>query len=136
MQSGYTGISFPFRIGVKGGIVMSSTSLYSVPHIEESIQQILGTRLRERVMELYFGSDVDSQIFEPNDLTTHTLIKYEIVEALTKFEPRIKVEEKDLILHSENEKLYVELTYEVVSYGLSYSSKIYVGEVEVIAHEI
>lgn len=129
MPTGYTGISFPFRIGVRGGIVMSSTSIYSVPHIEESIQQILGTRLKERVMELYFGSDIDSQIFEPNDNTSHTLIKYEIVEALTKFEPRIQVEESDLILTVEDNKIYVKITYIVISYGLSYASKIYIGEV-------
>lgn len=136
MHTGYTGISFPFRIGIKGGIVMSSTTLYSVPHIEESIQQILGTRLRERVMELYFGSDIDSYIFEPNDLTTHTIIKYEIVEALTKFEPRIRIEEQDIILKAEDEKLYATLNYEVISYGLTYSSKIYIGEVEVTPYEI
>ena len=39
-QSGYTGISYPFRINNRGGCVMSTTSRNDPTHIAESIQQI------------------------------------------------------------------------------------------------
>ena len=57
----YTGISFPFRIGTKGGVVMSSTSPTEVPHIVESIKQILTTAFLERTMESGFYSDLMTQ---------------------------------------------------------------------------
>ena len=43
-NKGHYGISFPFRVGVKGGIAMSGTYVNFARHIEESIQQIVSTR--------------------------------------------------------------------------------------------
>ena len=42
-QSGFTGISYPFRISNRGGVVMSTTSRHDPSHISESIQQIFNT---------------------------------------------------------------------------------------------
>ena len=86
MTRGYNGISFPFRIGNKGGVVMSSTSRYEIPHIHESITQILGTKFKERVMEMQFGSDLDTRIFDPNDKSLQSMIKFQIVELLDRQE--------------------------------------------------
>ena len=127
MRGGYTGISFPFRIGNKGGVVLSTTDRYSVPHIEESIQQILGTRLGERVMEYGFGSDLDTQVFEPNDPVTHNLIKYQIVEALDRFEPRIKVRDEDIEIFAKDERVYAMINYTVVKYMADYTTIIEIG---------
>lgn len=127
MSRGYTGISFPFRIGNKGGVVMSSTDRYSVPHIIESMEQILGTKFKERVMELNFGSDIDTQIFELNDETTHSLIKYQIVQALEEQEPRVEVSEEDIIIRSDEGKLIAEIDFVVVSYQSNYQATIQVG---------
>lgn len=91
-NKGYYGISFPFRVGVKGGVAMSGTNSFAIPHIEESIIQILSTNLGERTMEYHFGSNVSVSIFDPSDESANSLIKYEIVKALEKFEPRIEVE--------------------------------------------
>ena len=88
-ESGFTGISFPFRIGVKGGVVMSTTSVSDVQHIIEAMTQILGTRPMERCMEYHFKSDLDSDIFEPNDASCRTLIAYQAEEALKELEDRI-----------------------------------------------
>ena len=77
-EQGYTGISFPFRIGVKGGVVTSTTSTREVPHIIESMKQILRTFKYERTMEYHIYSEVDTDIFEPNDISTHTLLQYQI----------------------------------------------------------
>ena len=83
MQSGFKGISFPFRINSTGGVTMSSTSISDVPHITEAIEQILLTKPRERRMEYHFKSDLDLDIFEPNDMSARCLIEHQIREALS-----------------------------------------------------
>lgn len=109
------GISFPFRIGNRGGVVMSGVDSVSAPHLEESIEQILLTFKGERVMEHHFGSDLDIDIFEPNESATHNLIKFQIKEALEKYEPRITVE--SISLSQVDEEVNVEITYTVKEYN-------------------
>lgn len=116
MKRGYNGISFPFRIGNKGGVVMSSTSRYAIPHIEESITQILGTRFRERVMEMEIGSDLDVRIFDPNDKALQSLIKFQIREILERQEPRIEVTEDDIDIITEDNYFYANIKFRVVRY--------------------
>ena len=111
------GISFPFRIGVRGGVVMTKADLIDSTHISESIHQVLSTHLGERAMEA-IGSNISSQIFEPNDSSTHTLIKYEIVEAISQHEKRVKVAMEDIELFSENEKVYATVNYKVLDSGV------------------
>ena len=96
-------------------------------HLEESIQQILCTTVGERVMEYDFGSTIDSSIFDPNTQPTHNIIKYEAVEALTKLEPRIRVTMDDINIYAEDSNVYADVTYEVISYGITATSKIYIG---------
>lgn len=112
-KQGYTGISFPFRVGPRGGISMSTTKRYNMAHIEESIEQILRTRVQERVMELYFGSELDLQLFEPNDPTTHNFIAMEIVEALEELEERVEISRNDIRIWGEDNIVKIELKYEV-----------------------
>lgn len=121
MSKGYYGISFPFRIGVKGGIAMSGTDINSARHIEESIQQILGTRRGERVLEYHFGSSISHALFEPNDVTLANLIKYEIIEALGHLEPRISVNTDNIKVYSEVDddgisKVIAEIPYTIKDY--------------------
>lgn len=112
------GISFPFRVGNRGGIVMSGVDNTSAPHLEESIEQILLTFKGERVMEYHFGSELDTDIFEPNESVTHNLIKYQIKEALNKYEPRITV--VDMTLKGDDNQVYVELIYRVNEYNTTH----------------
>ena len=110
----YTGISFPFRIGTKGGVVMSSTSPTEVPHIVESIKQILTTAFLERTMESGFYSEIDTQIFEPNDPSTRALLDYQIKDALRRLEPRIEV--KEISFDGNEETLYATIMFTVIPY--------------------
>jgi hypothetical protein len=90
-ELGYSGLSFPPRIGAKGGWVMTSTDPTDIAHIKESIRQIIGTRIGERVMEPTFGADIPDVVFRSMDITTANLLRFKITEALTKWEPRIQV---------------------------------------------
>lgn len=90
MSKGYYGLSFPFRVGVKGGLAMTGTNYLESPHIAESVEQILNTKVRERVMES-IGCSLSTFVFEPSDESSVNLLKYEIIEALNEYEPRITI---------------------------------------------
>ena len=133
-QSGYTGISFPFRINSRGGVAMSTTSSTNPTHIQESIQQIFSTEFLERPMEgdeVY--TTVSSLLFEPNDVSLQQVLKTRIVNDIERLEERVECDEDDIeFVVEENggiEYLYVFLTYKIIKYSTYYTSKIKVGEV-------
>lgn len=127
MDTGYTGISFPFRLNNKGGVLLSSTDKNSVPHIIESMKQILGTKKFERPMEYHIYSDVDSSVFEPNDISSQTLIAYQIAEAL-KLDSRIEVLSENITITTKDSEIYAEINFKVLSYNTTYTTIIKVGE--------
>lgn len=128
-ERGYTGISFPFRIGVRGGVVTSTTNAREVPHIIESMEQIVRTSRLERTMEAHIYSDIDTDLFEPNDISTHTLLSYQIKDALKRLEPRIKVKSVDI--SAEDNIIYATVAFKVISYDSHYTTRFKVGEANV-----
>lgn len=132
-NSGYKGISFPFRISSQGGVVMSSTSYNNPAHIEESIKQILGTGYLERVMQPEVYSDVYSSLFEPDDSSLINLVRTQILEEIERLEPRVSLDINDIDLYSKEEQgvttLYVELTYKIISYETTFTTNVEVGEI-------
>lgn len=133
-QSGFTGISFPFRINSRGGVSMSTTSATDSTHIMESIQQIFLTNYLERPME---GGDVYTTIsnllFEPNNVSLQQVLKTRMVDDLIRLEPRVRCSESGISFEVENtngvEILYAHMTYTVIKYNTTYTSKIEVGEI-------
>ena len=111
--TGYTGISFPFRIGVRGGVVMSGTDRHGVPHIEESILQVLGTRPMERWMEYHIFSDLDVFMYEPNDRSLQTLLRHQLVRAM-RHDRRVKI--RDVNFDADENYLWVDIDFSVESY--------------------
>lgn len=128
MNTGFTGISFPFRVGVKGGVAMSSTSTADITHVVESMEQILLTRNPERCMEYQIGSQVSTLIFDPNDKSTHTLIAYEVEKALSTLESRIKV--MSVELESRESSIYANVVFKVLAYDTVYTKSIKVGDLD------
>lgn len=132
-QSGFTGISYPFRISNRGGVVMSTTSQTDPTHIAESIQQIFNTEFLERPMESDIYSTASTLLFEPNDETLKQVLKVRIISDLERLEERVECEEDgiDFVVEVENnlEYLYVYITYNIVRYNTYYTSKIRIGEV-------
>ena len=126
MQSGFKGVSFPFRIGGNGGVAMSSTDTTDVPHIIEAMEQILLTRPRERRMEYHFKSDLDTDIFEPNDISSRNLVRHQIKDALSTLEDRIEV--MNVEVESQGSGIYATIYFKVLMYNTTYSTKIKVGE--------
>lgn len=126
MKNGFNGISFPFRISGTGGVQMSSTDNVEIPHIIEAMEQILLTRPRERKMEYHFKSDLDTSIFEPNDISARNLVAYQIKQALSQLEDRIEV--INVTVESEENVIYAMITFRVLMYNTTYSKKIKVSD--------
>lgn len=119
-QRGFTGISFPFRFDGRGGVATSTTSINDFSHIEESIKQIVLTSIKERVMELEFGSNVRDHLFSmTDDETDIAILKFHIREAIEKFEKRVEIEDIN-ILKDETEvgegTWIVEIKFKVLRY--------------------
>ena len=133
LQSGYTGISYPFRVSERGGCVMSTTSRTDPTHIAESIQQIFNTNFLERPMESEVYTTVTSLLFEPNDIALQQVLKSRIINDLERLEDRIECDEDGIEFEVEVvddiEYLYVNITYKITKYNTYYTSKIKVGEV-------
>lgn len=127
LKIGFKGLSFPFRVSGTGGVEMSTTSVSDISHITEAIEQILLTRPRERKMEYHFKSDLDTLIFEPNDESLKSLMVYHVEEALKELEDRIDVLDVDIM--SEDNIVYVIVTFKVLIYDTVYTKKIKVGDV-------
>jgi uncharacterized protein len=61
--------------------------------IRQSIIIILETEPGERVMRPDFGAGLRRLLFEPINTSTLTLVQYRVEQALTRFEPRIDVQQ-------------------------------------------
>lgn len=83
------GVAFPPRIGPDGRMAFSE----GAQNIREAIQIILLTELQERVMLPQFGGGLRGFLFQPNTVATHRLIEERVERALTRWEPRIRVDD-------------------------------------------
>lgn len=126
VEVGFRGISFPFRIGNRGGVVMSGTSAYEVPHILESMQQILLTKPRERGMETDFHCEVINNVFGINNENLYNLVEYQVKSALEKWEDRITVD--SVKVYGEDNAVYADITFTAKLYNAVYRAKMKVGD--------
>ena len=83
------GWGFPVNIDATGGIRLVSKER----EIEEAVRLILATAPGERPMRPEFGCGIHEYVFAPIDGGTAGRIAYEVKESLTRWEPRIRVEE-------------------------------------------
>ena len=81
----WRGPAYPMRAGDKGFFLQETDSEL----IKGNILQILGTRKGERVMLPLFGSRILEFIHEPLDHITCALIRFELIDAIRRWEPRI-----------------------------------------------
>ena len=86
------GLKYPFRFqSVSGGTEVSTATSRVHEHIRESILQILGTRLGERLMNPEFGSRLNDLVFEQNDDVLEGLIRHYLIDAIKRWEKRVVI---------------------------------------------
>ncbi|WP_202801711.1 GPW/gp25 family protein [Corallococcus coralloides] len=87
-------------------------------NVRESIQVILATAPRERILLPEFGAGLERFLFEPNTVTTRSQIAERITRALGVWEPRISVESVSVEADPEDARAAtVTLAYKLVATG-------------------
>ena len=87
----FRGITYPVKSGHKGLFNVET----DIKLIEGNIIQILGTRRGERVMLPLFGSKILDFIHEPLDHITCALLRFELIKAIKRWEPRVILDKKN-----------------------------------------
>lgn len=108
------GMSFPPRVGPDGSLVWSVGEL----NVRECICTILRTKPGERVELPGYGCGLDRYLYEPNNVATLRLISEEVQTALTRWEPRIRLDSVTAALSPENVRAVdVAISYTLVATG-------------------
>ncbi|MFZ0546125.1 MAG: GPW/gp25 family protein [Candidatus Promineifilaceae bacterium] len=82
-------LGFPPRVGPDGRLIWSNGE----ENVRESICIILRTRPGERLELPEFGCGLDQYLFEPNNISNLRLIQESVKQSLTRWEPRIKLDD-------------------------------------------
>lgn len=96
MQQEIRGISFPFRIGGRGGVVVSGRRMNEELHIKDNLKQLFTTDIGERVMSPSYGMQNLDIFFNDLNETTKSMAEYKIRETVETWEPRIIVTHVDI----------------------------------------
>jgi phage baseplate assembly protein W len=109
------GLSFPPRVGPDGAMVWSAGEL----NVRECICTILRTRPGERVQRATYGCGLDRYLFEPNTTSTLRLIVEDVHVALSRWEPRISLDNVTAVLNPDDVRAVdITVTYTLVATGL------------------
>ena len=109
------GLTFPQRINAKGFIEFTGDIRTLV---RESVYQILGTRIGERVMVPEFGSRLPELLFEPIDEITVALARVYVIEAIEKWEPRVELNEVAVTINPDSGWVEIFADYVIINRGI------------------
>ncbi len=110
------GVRFPFQFNVIGATDTSMTLGVSekFDHINESIQQILGTSPGERVMLPEFGSRLRELLFEPNNAILKSLVRVYVIDAIRQWEKRVIVKKVQIDNDPDQAFLNIHIFYTII----------------------
>ena len=105
-----TGWAFPVHVDAHGRIALAEQER----DIEEAMRIILLTPKGQRVMRTEFGCQIHDLIFAPDDATTAGLASYYVEDALSMWEPRIRVLEVNAQPAADHSgRLLIDIRYEI-----------------------
>jgi len=104
------GLAFPLQVDPRGGLSLATGEV----DIEQAIRIILETIPGERVMRPEFGCRIHELVFAPHNAATEGLAIHYVQQALTRWEPRIEVQEV-IVTADPNRagKMLIEIRYRV-----------------------
>lgn len=83
-----SGLAWPMHVDERGSLA----GAHGEQAIRLSLLAILGTHPGERLMRPTFGCPLRSLVFAPNNAATANLARFYVIDALTRWEPRIVLE--------------------------------------------
>lgn len=106
------GIAFPPRIGADGRVAWSEGEA----NIREAVRIVLLCAPGERLRRPTFGAGIDRHLFDPNTTSTRREIEERIRRALAAWEPRIMLEEVEVVADERNESTAIAtITFRIVA---------------------
>lgn len=108
------GIAFPPGVTPEGRLRWSQGD----PNVRESLRIILLTEPGERVMRPEFGCGLRRLLFEPNTPATRRMIQEEIRLAVTRWEPRVRLEGVDVTDTPDPRRVRAVIRYQLVGTGV------------------
>ena len=103
-----TGVSFPLLPDPQyGGLAWVS----GMDLVRQSIETILDTEPGERIMVPSFGCGLRQFLMAPNTAATRTAMRTEITEALTTWEPRIRLTDVSVTTGEIPTLVWVDISY-------------------------
>tara|TARA_R110000824_G_scaffold158276_6_gene332061 strand:+ start:4920 stop:5327 length:408 start_codon:yes stop_codon:yes gene_type:complete len=99
------GVAFPMQSGV-GGYFAQNENLRS---LRDCVVQLIMTTRGARVMRPDFGTDLRASVFEPLDAEMLDILREQIIQTISKYEPRVIVKRISLTPDHEQQSLKVEL---------------------------
>jgi len=109
MGENWHGLRFPFKT--------TAQNLFAEPNdvdlVNSSIKFVLNTAKGDYITLPEFGSELPFDLFEPNDFILETLIAGHAEEALTRWEPRIRMTSIRTVVSEHEVRVFIE--YRLVS---------------------
>lgn len=83
--------------------------------IKQSIKNIILTNFGERLYQPTIGSNVNSALFEPNDIILEENLKFTIRSAIAFHEPRAQVIEVEVFSFSEEDRVNINIYFSIIN---------------------
>lgn len=82
--------------------------------IKKSVVNIIKTNFHERFYKPDLGTDIHKKLFESYSVVLESQIKDAIKDTIQKYEPRVEVKTIELFFEEDENKLNIDLEYEVL----------------------
>ena len=105
-------------------VKLSTNVITGIDKIQDSIYNILSTKVGERLFLPEFGSRLHTLIFEPNNAIFADLAVFYIRDALGKWERRIEVTDVSILTEQEGNIVPIEISYRITNSNI-YDTYVY-----------
>ncbi|MEM9324159.1 MAG: GPW/gp25 family protein [Bacteroidota bacterium] len=106
------GWAFPVAFRRDGGVV---EMVQDEEDIDQSLEILLTTAVRERVMQPRYGLDLRNMLFEPLAVTTAALLTRKVEKAILFFEPRIELQNIAYEQRTQEGMLIIKVDYLIIA---------------------
>jgi uncharacterized protein len=106
-----SGWAYPPRTNDRGGIAMVAGN----DELDDALRMILATAPGERVMRPDFGCGIWNLLFAPLNAQTLGLIEGAVREAVTRWEPRVTLEDVSAVPAEKPGRVDIRISYRVAS---------------------
>lgn len=109
-----TTFSFPRMVDMRTRKTQLSSTYKS---INECLSVLLRTRKGELLGDPNYGCNLLERVFMYNGVIVEQLIKEDIVDAISKYEPRINITTNDIYIEKDTRTIRIYLQYEIKTSG-------------------